>query len=127
MEQEKNQSGERITWVHHNGKKILRVDYSDLKGDELLDPISRVWDFYQDETPGTVLSMAIFNNTFANDSVVNAFKELTKKTKSYDRKSANVGISGIKKLFVQAVSAFSGIELKVFQEENDALDWLATD
>jgi len=54
-------------------------------------------------------------------------KEAGKKTKHLTIKSGVVGITGAKKLLLTAYSAFTGINIKAFDDEESAKEWLVKD
>lgn len=115
---------QRIQWMTHKGKQILRLDYSNLSGDQMIPMIKNVFEYYEGKEQNSVRSIALFANVFTNDNVIQEFKYLTKQTKPYDLKAANVGVTGIKKLFFKMVTNFSGNDIKLFDTEEQALRWL---
>ncbi len=117
---------DRIRWAFHKGKPVLRIDYSGLKGPEILPVIRQVPSFYKDQPKGSVLCFADVRNAFADDEVMEAMKALVRETKPYDKKVAVVGIAGVKGVLLMAVNLFTAHTMKPFTDEQDALDWLVS-
>ncbi len=114
---------ERIAWTTHNGRPVLRIDYSGLRGPELLPVIRRVPPFYKDVAHESVLCFVDVRKAFADNEVMEALKAVVKETKVYHKKVAVVGIEGVKSVLLMAVNLFSGLGMKPFADEKQALDW----
>ena len=118
-----------IKWIDHRGKKVLYIDYRDRKTQpemlQLLEDqanwmkISPAGIFVLSNVPGTTISSEFMNKSrqFGKD----VFMHKTKK-------SAVVGITGIKAVFMQGYQIFTGAQKsRSFQTEGEALDWLVQD
>src|SRR5512142_1154804 len=80
---------ERVKWVTHRGHWVLRIDYSGLKGDEMLPIIAQVPTFYKGRTKGTVSCLIDMRDSYTTDEAVNAMKLMVKDTtREYDKKVA---------------------------------------
>ena len=116
---------DRIRWIMHKDKKILRIDYSGLRGEEILPVIAQLPAFYQGEPQGSVLTLIDTRNAYATQEVVSALNVMVKNTtRPYEKKVAALGISGAKKVLLITVNMISGHKIKAFENELDALDWL---
>ncbi|MBN1962221.1 MAG: hypothetical protein JW841_14895 [Deltaproteobacteria bacterium] len=116
----------RIKWIQYRGKQVLKVDYQGLRGDELLDIMDKVPSFYSGHPLGSVLVLTDVRNTHADEKTMSAIKNLTKKTKPYEKKSAVIGITGIKGILLSAVKVFASHSIAPFSDEKEALDWLVS-
>ena len=115
---------ERVRWTAHKGKQVLYIDYSGLRGEEFLPVINKVPPFYAGQPDNTVLCLTDVRNAFGNEQVVEALKRISKQMKRFERKSAVIGVTGIKGVLLMAVNLFSGQSIKSFDSEEQALDWL---
>ena len=117
---------ERIKWIEYKGKKVLKVDYTGLRGDALLNEILRVPSFYEGQVHGSVLVLTDVRSAHADEKTMAAIKDLTKKTKPYEKKSAVIGVTGIKGILLSAVKVFASHSIAPFSDEKEALDWLVS-
>ena len=117
---------DRIAWTSHNNKPVLRIDYSGLRGPELLPVIRRVPTFYKDTPHDSVLCLVDVRKAFADNEVMDALKAVVKATKVYHKKVAVVGVEGVKGVLLLAVNLFAGLNMKPFPDEQQALDWLVS-
>jgi hypothetical protein len=117
---------ERVGWITHKGRKILRVDYSGLNGEEFLPVIREVTSVYKGQLPGSVHCLIDVRNAVGTQVAVDALKGLVKITREYDKKVAVLGISGLKKAFLALINVFAKHSMQAFDGEQQALDWLAT-
>ena len=115
---------DRVRWETYRGKQILRVDYSGLRGPEFLPVMDQVRAVYKNQPRGSMLAFTDLRNSYGTDEVVEGFKKLASVTKLYDKKSAIIGVTGVKAVLLRAVTLFSQHSLKAFDDEKQALDWL---
>jgi hypothetical protein len=95
----------------------------------------------RDQAPGAVREAAAIVHThgsnlrvltdvtgsYGSKENLDELKALTKKGSPYIVKSAIVGVVGIKRILLDAVTAFVGRPIKAFDTRDAALDWLASD
>lgn len=63
-------------------------------------------------------------NSFANKDATDAFGESGKISKSLLKKTAVLGITGLKKILLNAVNRISSVEARAFNSEEEAKEWL---
>lgn len=117
---------DRVCWIDYRGKKILKIDYSGLRGDAIVEVIDQIIGHYAGQLPGTVLTLSDVRNAHADEKCMAKLKDNTRKTRHFDKKAAVVGVSGIKGILLSAVNVFAGHSVKAFHEEKEALDWLVS-
>ncbi len=117
---------DRIQWITHKGKRVLRIDYSGLRGKEVIPVVRQAPRFYEGEPPKSVLCLADVRNSFADEETMEVIKKTIAQTKIHDKKVAVVGIEGVKGILLMAVNLFTGHNMKPFTNEQQALDWLVS-
>lgn len=121
-------SANRVEWINRNGKDILVVDYSELKGKELLDVFNE-GKVCMIEKGSDVLAIAIFTGAkIGGDYLSEAKKEGVKLDKMMKR-TAIIGMSGLHKIFFNSLMRLTGqgYKTKLFDSIDQSLDWLTTD
>lgn len=116
----------RVTWVNHKGKKILFSNYVGCKtAEEMIEVLHKEAETLKAQSNKTLV-MADFSNSFANDKYMDEVKKVGNAIlKSKIEKTATVGISGIKKILFKAYITFTGQkDVKLFDTQKEALDWL---
>ena len=78
------------------------------------------------QPPGSLLVMTVVRDARYNAAVLQGMKELAAHNAPYVKASAVVGMSGLHRIAYQAVILFSKRNIKVFDQESEALDWLVT-
>jgi hypothetical protein len=118
---------ERNRFIEHRGKKILVLDYTGMRDpDEALREIQASKRFVAGQPPGSLRVMTLVRDARYNAAVLQGMKELAAHNAPYVKASTVVGMSGLHRIAYQAVILFSKRNIKTFDNEADALDWLAT-
>ncbi|HEX7151693.1 MAG TPA: hypothetical protein VF618_09415 [Thermoanaerobaculia bacterium] len=114
-------------WQVHRGKRFLYCDFSNFGRDVagLKAEVEAADAEIVKQPKDTVLALADLRGTVTSSEVVDLFKHSAVRTKGYVKKQAVVGISGIQKVLAQAVAWFSRQALVLFDNADDAKDWLA--
>ncbi|HEX2207454.1 MAG TPA: STAS/SEC14 domain-containing protein [Longimicrobium sp.] len=116
---------ERTRFMEHQGRRILLLDYAGVRDpEEALRAIEHSKQVVAKEPPGSLLVMTVVRDARYNAAVLQGMKELAAHNAPYVRASAVVGMSGLHRIAYQAVILFSKRNIKVFDQENEALDWL---
>jgi hypothetical protein len=118
---------ERTRFIEHQGTRILLLDYAGVRDPgEALREIAHSRSVVAAQPPASLLVMTVVRDGRYNAAVLQAMKELAAHNAPYVRASAVVGMSGLHRIAYQAVILFSKRNIKVFDQEADALAWLAT-
>jgi hypothetical protein len=119
---------ERVQWITYQGKKILQVDYSNLKDEE--EYLATVDEFEAEvlSYPQGKMMRAIIDVTdsMLTRRISERNKAVATKAKEMgipDSPTAMVGLEGFKMAVAQAL-AFFRPDLYIAQSRQDALDWL---
>lgn len=115
-----------VRWVTHNGKKIMVSDFSGLrKNEQMLPALEETIKEYCAQTE-KVRHLLNFTDSVITSEFMNRAKEATKiLPMQLTEKDAYVGISGVKSVLLKAYLMFTGEKAGVFNNEAEALDYLA--
>lgn len=118
---------ERTRFTEHQGKRILLLDYAGVRDpEEALREIQHSRAVVAAQPPASLLVMTLVRDARYNAAVLQGMKDLAAHNAPYVKASAVVGMSGLHRIAYQAVILFSKRNIKVFDEESEALDWLVT-
>jgi hypothetical protein len=118
---------ERTRFTEHKGKRILLLDYAGVRDpDEAVASVRQSMEFIARQPLNSLLVMTVVREARYNAAVLQAMKELAAHNAPYVKASAVVGMSGLHRIAYQAVLMFSKRNIKTFDDEAQALDWLAS-
>lgn len=115
---------ERIRLLNHKGARIVFHDYSNLSGDALLATIREAAS--KVTTRGSGLNILTdVSGSYATREAMDELKALARKATPYVRKSAVIGMTGLKRILLEAVRTLTGRNIRTFNTMPEAMDWLA--
>jgi hypothetical protein len=118
---------ERTRFIEHKGRRILLLDYSGIRDpQEALSEVKRSMEFVARQPRNSLRVMTYVRDARYNAAVLQAMKELAAHNAPYVKASAVVGMSGLHRIAYQAVILFSKRNIKTFDDQPEALEWLAT-
>jgi hypothetical protein len=115
----------RAKFMQHNGKRILAVDLSHCDLDDLVLAVKETKKLISQEPLETVLSLVDVRGTNPSSSIVRVMKELAVFNKPFVRVGAIVGIDKSKLVDYALILKFSGRSFTLFDEPEEAKNWLA--
>ncbi len=115
---------EHARFIQHNGQDVFVLDFTDKKPAEALILIDECARQVRSRPEGSVLTLTLVSGGTFSQDVLSALKELTRGNGPYVRTAALVGITGLYKVALQAVSLFSKRQFFMFDCRNEALDFL---
>jgi len=116
----------RISFVEHRGKKIIVMDFSQLRpGDEFISGILEAKAWFASQPAKSALSIFDATGAVYRMQVVNVLKAFTKHNEPFIKASTVVGVEGLLNLALTAVAKFSGRTFRTFTDRPSAMDWLA--
>ena len=126
---------ERVVWQKHKNKEILLGDYSNITSQEEYIKIIRqattksIKDIKtRYENPDHAVLMLIdIRDSIIGTETLSVFKENAKKIKPYIKKVAVLGIHGVRKILLESIVWFSGLDAKPFDSQEEAKDWLVSE
>ncbi|GAB1471361.1 hypothetical protein MASR2M66_22390 [Chloroflexota bacterium] len=116
-------------WIEYKGIKILIQDFSNNFYNEkaVLEELNQVQEIVMSEPEKSVLVLSNFSNTEITTALMPALNESSSKTKGHVRKTAVLGVIGVKRALGDLLSRITGQELMYFNNELEAKDWLIKD
>ena len=116
-------------WVEHNNKKILKQDFANLffNAQAVKNELAGVQEIVMNEPENSVLVLSDFTNTEISSDLMGILNQASRTTKAYVKKTAVLGVTGVKRTFGDLLSRITGQPLVYFSNEADALDWLASE
>ncbi len=115
----------RVRFIEHKGRKILHIDFSGCKANEVFEIITAAKEVIRSQPPASVYTLTDVTNTGFNTGVSDAMKEFTRHNKPYVVAAAVVGVTGLKQIIFNAVMKFSGRHLSALDTLDEAKNWLA--
>lgn len=116
----------RSNWIEHKGKKIFYQDFSKnffnsaVVKAELID----VQKVVMDQPKNSVLVLSDLRDTNIGSDLLPAMNAASNATKGYVRKTAVLGVTGMKRKLADLLTALTGQQLKYFDELESAKNWL---
>ena len=118
---------ERTRFIDHNGVRILLLDFSGLHdAAAAMEEIRRAREVVAGQPRDSLRVLTYVRDARYNAATLQAMKELAAHNAPYVRASALVGMSGLHRVAYQAVILFSKRNIRIFEDRESALDWLAT-
>ena len=115
----------RVNFIEHKGRKLLHLDFSHCKAEEVLQIIDQARAVIGAQPPKSVMTLTDVTETGFNSAVSDAMKAFVEHNKPFVAASAVVGVTGLKQIIFNAVVRFSGRQLHAFDTMDQAKDWLA--
>jgi len=115
-------------WKEYKGKRYFFSDYSGFGMDfqSLKTEVNAVDELIMQEPEDSVINLIDFRNTVGSVEAVDLFKQNASRTRKYIRKNAILGISGLRKILLDAVTRLTGQVAQTFEDEEKAKDWLVS-
>ena len=114
-----------LSFIHHNGKKVLYIDYSNCKTpQETVAVLEQVRNEYL-RTTENYLTLNNFTNAVSNNEYMDLVKKYGKEV--FDARTvrnAGLGLTGIKKILLSAYNITVKNKLIPFDSREEALEFL---
>ena len=119
----------RSKWIDYNGKKIFFQDFSKLfyNSSAVKDELEEVQKIVKAEPANSVLVLTDMRDTNVGSDLLPAMNAASAVTKAYVRKTAVLGVTGVKRKLADLLTALTGQPLKYFDDEEVAKNWLVTE
>ena len=116
----------RSKWIDHEGKKIFYQDFSRFFFDynAAKKELEKVQAVVMGEPLDSVLVLVNFSDTSVGGDLMSALNSSSALTKDHVRKTALIGVSGVKRKLGDLLSRLTGQPLKYFDDEIQAKKWL---
>ena len=119
-------------WISYGGKRILHMDLSsfkeDLKGfeEEITSAIGTLGPEMFRQPEHSVLVLVDLRNTVMTATAQKFLTERIKDTRLYVKKTAVVGMTGIRRMFLDFFAHVANSETAPFDDPESAKEWLVT-
>ena len=119
----------RSNWIEHKGKKIFYQDFSQnffnfAAVKEELDEVQKI---VIDTPLNSVLVLSDFRDTTIAGDLLSAMNAASRATKAHVRKTAVLGVTGVKRQLGDLLTKLTGQPLKYFDNIEAAKNWLVED
>ena len=111
-------------WEIYKGKRIFRGRYDHLTLDEIRAEVVAVEKEMVQQPLDSVLLLIETAGTDASHEALNLFKNVALHSNKYVHKSAILGVTGVRRMILEIIVRFSGMNLMPFYDEQEAKDWL---
>jgi hypothetical protein len=115
---------ERAKFIEYKGVPILYMDVSNCTIEEAHEVIREATPMIRKKPEKTVLTLTYTEGSRFDSEVINALKEFTKGNEPYVKAAAVVGVKGLQKVILDAVSLFSSREFATFDDIEEAKEYL---
>lgn len=119
----------RSEWIEHNSKKIFYQDFSKLfyNADAVKAELNEVQEIVKAQPKGSLLILTDLRDTNIGSDLLPAMNAASTATKDYVRKTAVLGVTGVKRKLADLLSSLTGQPLKYFDDIESAKRWLTED
>jgi hypothetical protein len=117
----------RIRWINHRKKQVLMVDLSTCTASDVERLVRMIPDYVTAKPLASVLILTDFTGASFDQEAARAIKEVAVFDKPHVKKSAWLGAESLPLVFKKNVETFSRRQFSVFENQQQALDWLTTD
>ena len=114
-------------WIEHKGKRIFYQDFSRnfYNTAAVKDELAQVQKVVMAQPKGSLLVLSDFRDTSVGSELLACMNEASAATKTYVRKTAVLGVVGMKRKLADLLTALTGQPLKYFDDIEKAKAWLA--
>lgn len=116
---------ERIQFITHQGKRILYLDFSSCKAEEVNELMEKAKPVFKAEPLNSILVLDNTTNTHFTPETTKLLGEFMEHNKPYVKAAAVFGASGLLKIVLGGAQRASNRTLNVCETETEAKDWLA--
>lgn len=119
----------RSNWIEHKGKKLFYQDFSKnfYNAAAVKVELDQVQQIVKAQPYNSVLVLSDFRDTNVGSELLSAMNSASSATKAYVRKTAVLGVVGMKRKLADLLTALTGQPLKYFDDMESAKNWLAED
>ena len=116
-------------WIEYNGKKIFYQDFSRLffNSKVVKAELEEVQKIVKAEPKDSVLVLTDFRDTNISSDLIPAMNAASAATKDHIRKTAVLGVIGVKRKLGDLLTALTGQPLQYFDDIEEAKKWLTED
>jgi hypothetical protein len=119
----------RSVWIEHRGRRIFYQDFSGnfYYSGPVKTELAEVQKIVTAEPRDSVLVLSDFRDTTVGNDLLTAMNTASSVTKAHVRKTAVLGVTGMKRKLADLMTALTGQPLEYFDDIESAMNWLAED
>ncbi len=118
----------RVKFFTHKDKPILFVDFSNLRGEEIVEVLKEAKNFVDLNKLKDYNVLVDAHNAVFNENTQKYSSEISQTDNAaLARKQAIVGIKGIQNILIKAINVIARKPIKIFDDMEEAKEWLAND
>lgn len=119
----------RSKWIEYNGKRIFYQDFSKLffNSTAVKAELEDVQKIVMAEPKASVLVLTDMRDTTVGSDILPAMNTASAATKDHVRKTAVLGVTGMKRKLADLLTSLTGQPLKYFDDLESAKRWLTED
>ncbi len=115
---------DRISFVTHQGKAIMLIDFSHCEPKELLLLLDEIELTVARHARGSLLTLTDLTGAHVNREVATRMKEVLVRDRPFVKRSAWVGVGSVPKVFYDNIKSFAQRDFPPFATREAAMDWL---
>ena len=117
------------TWIEYKGKKIFYQDFSKnfYNAAAVKAELAEVRKVVTAQPKNSMLVLSDFRDTSVGSELLSSMNEASAATKAYVRRTAVLGVTGMKRKLADLLTALTGQQLKYFDDIEAAKNWLVED
>jgi hypothetical protein len=113
-------------WEIYKGRKYFAARYDHLTLEEVRAEVSEVKKHMASITDKNMLVLVDTTGTLVSPEVLNLYKDVASASEKYVCKTAMLGMTGARRMFLDIVSKFAKVKVVSFDDVQQAKDWLVS-
>ncbi len=118
---------ERVTFITHQGREILLIDFSGCEAKEILLLLEEVKRTVAAHPRNSVLTLGDFTGAHIDRAVATRLKEVMVFDRPFVKRSALVGIESLPKVYYDNIKSFTQRTFSTFKTRQEAMDYLVSE
>ena len=114
----------KIQWISHKGQEILMNDRSNLRDQDIIENVSQSVSLIKESGKKDILYLVDNSNTIIVPHVKEHIKKKGREASPYIKKTAVIGTNNAQKILLNVLSNLTGMNIRVFDDEESAKEWL---
>ena len=116
----------RSKWIEHKGKTIFFQDFSSFFYNyaAVKEELAEVQKVVTEQPLHSLLVLSDFTDTTIAGDLMGVLNESSRLTKDHIKRTAVVGVTGIKRRLADMLTKLTGQPLRYFDNDYDAKEWL---
>ena len=118
---------ERVVFIEHKGKEILCLNLSDCPSEVYLETIEYAKSVIRSKPENSLLVLTLISNPEnIQPEIFHNLRYFVKHNKPHVKASAVIGANGVQKMLIDSLQQSTGRTFGLFEDEEEAKDWLIT-